>query len=235
MLSPYDWQQSISQRAQYIENRLRSGSPIVGLSIEDGCVLYTYRKNIRKVYEVYDRVMFSAIGQQADVESMRVTSIDFAHQEGYAHSEDDVKIGRLVGFALSGPMKRAFGDLTIAPFVIQALFAELNARQADDLFIWLHYDGDFFIQRNFAVVAGTRDGEERMTAFLSERYKSDMSFDQAFELADAAWRIGADRDVRGGPDEELVAGAYPEVGMLERNVAKVRRFRLLHRDEKLSR
>lgn len=235
MLSPYDWQESISQRAQYIENRLRSGSPIVGLSVDDGCVLYTYRKNIRKVYEVYDRVMFSAIGQQADVESMRVTSIDFAHQEGYAHSEEDVTIGRLVGFALSGPMKRAFGDLTIAPFVIQALFAELNAKQPDDLFIWLHYDGDFVVHRNFAVVAGTRDAEERMTAFLRERYKPDMSLDQAFELADAAWRIGADRDVSGHPDEELLAGAYPEIGILERNVARVRRFKLIQRDEKSAR
>ncbi len=235
MLSPYDWQESISQRAQYIENRIKSGSPIVGLSIDAGCILYTYRKHIRKVYEVYDRMMFSAIGQQADVESMRVTSIDFAHQEGFAHSEDDVTIGRLVGFALSGPMKRAFGDLTVAPFVIHALFAEMNAKPAEDLFIWLHYDGDFVAHRQFAVAAGTRDSEKRMVEFLSSAYRPDLSVEEAFGIADQAWRIGADRDVDGVPDEELLSDAFPEIGFLERNVERVRRFRLIQQDSKHSR
>lgn len=232
MLSPYDWQESITQRAQYIENRLRSGSPIVGLSINEGCILYTYRKNVRKVYEVYDRVMFSAIGQQADVESMRVTSIDFAHQEGYAHSEEDVTIGRLVGFALSGPMKRAFGDLTVAPFVIHALFCEMNAKPEEDLFIWLHYDGDFVAHRQFAVAGGTGPVEQRMRDYLGEKYDPKMKFDEAIRLADAAWRIGADRDGNGQPDDELFRGAYPEIGFLERNVDRVRRFRLIQEEAK---
>jgi hypothetical protein len=34
-------------------------------------------------------------GQQADVEAMRVTAIEFAHQEGYARSESDATIGRV--------------------------------------------------------------------------------------------------------------------------------------------
>ncbi|MDQ2986364.1 MAG: 20S proteasome subunit A/B, partial [Armatimonadota bacterium] len=68
MISPYDWQQSVAQRAQYIETRLRGGSPIVALGIAEGTLVYTYRRQVRKVYEVYDCLMFSAMGQQADVE-----------------------------------------------------------------------------------------------------------------------------------------------------------------------
>ncbi len=227
MLSPYDWQESILQRAQYIENRLKGGSPIVGLSIESGVLLYTYRRHVRKVYEIYDRLMFSAIGQQADVESLRISAIDFAHQEGYQRAEDDVTIGRLVGFALSSPLKRAFGDISMAPFVIHALFAELNASVEDDIFISLNYDGDFAAHRNIAVAAGSPDIEQKMLDYLSSKYKPTMSLDAAAALADDAWKIGVDRDSNGEPDSELLNGARPEMGLLERGVKRERKFRLL--------
>lgn len=227
MLSPYDWQESILQRAQYIENRLKGGSPIVGLSIDSGVLLYTYRRHVRKVYEVYDRLMFSAIGQQADVESLRITAIDFAHQEGYQRAEEDVTIGRLVGFALSSPLKKAFGDISVAPFVVHALFAELNTKVEDDMFLSLNYDGDFSASRRFAVAAGSQEMEQKMSAHIEKSYKPSMSLDVAAALADEAWKIGADRDGNGEPDPELLREARPEIGLLERGVTRERKFRLL--------
>jgi proteasome alpha subunit len=224
VLSPYDWQESVSQRAQYIENRLKGGSPIVGLAIEEGTLLYTYRRHVRKIYEIYDRLMFSAIGQQADVEAMRVTAIDFAHQEGFARSESDVTIGRVVGFALSSPLKRAFGDVTTAPFVIHALFAEMADAPKNDLFMTLVYDGDFTAHRNYAVAAGTLDAEKRMIEVLKAEYRADMSQAEALQLADKAWRIGADLDANGEPDPELLEGSHPEIGFLDRASNRERRF-----------
>lgn len=224
MLSPYDWQESVTQRAQYIENRLKGGSPIVGLSVDHGVILYTYRRQVRKVYEIYDRLMFSAIGQQADVESLRITAIDFAHQEGFARSEADVTIGRVVGFALSSPLKRAFGDITTAPFVVHALFAEMGASSADDLFMNLVYDGDFTAYRHFAVAAGTVEAEDRMVDMLAGEYKLGLSLEAAIELADRVWQVGADLDSSGDADDAIRLGAHPEIGILEREIPRERRF-----------
>lgn len=227
MISPYDWQESVSQRAQYIENRLRGGSPIVGIAIKEGTLLYTYRRHVRKVYELYDCLMFSAMGQQADVENLRVTAVDFAHQEGFARSEADVTIGRVVGFALSNPMKRAFGDITAAPFVIQALFAEMHSNVEDDLFFNLQYDGDFEAKRNFSVAAGTRETEKRMRDDLEASYSANMKLDDALKLADKIWRIGADVDENGEPDPNLLNEARPEAGFLDRQTDNERKFRLI--------
>jgi len=227
VISPYDWQQSVAQRAQYIESRLRGGSPIVGMAIEAGTLLYTYRRHVRKVYEVYDCLMFSAMGQQADVENLRLTAVDFAHQEGFARSEADVTIGRVVGFSLSNPMKRAFGDISSAPFVVLALFAEMNQLPAEDLFFTLHYDGDFEMARNYSAAAGTRQAEERMEAILREKYSPTLSLEAAQELADEVWRVGADVDNNGEPDPALVENARPECGFLGRTTENQRKFRLL--------
>lgn len=227
MISPYDWQEGIAQRAQYTENRLRGGSPIVGMSLDCGVLLYTYRRHVRKVYEVYDRLMFAAMGQQADVENMRLTAVDFAHSEGFARSEADVTIGRVVGFALSNPMKRAFGDISSAPYVIYALFAEMHDKPADDLFFRLRYDGDFENQHGVAVAAGTVDAEKRMCARLDSGFKHDLSLEKAMELADEVWRIGADVDGNGEPDANLLADSRPEAGLLDRNSPHERKFRLI--------
>ncbi len=106
MLTPYDFQENLQQRAQYIRNRLRAGSPVIGISYDNGVLLLALKRRGRKVYEVYDRLMFSAIGNQADVENLRLAAIDFAHQEGFVRSPDDVTIQRVVGFALSPALKR---------------------------------------------------------------------------------------------------------------------------------
>src|SRR3569832_2774998 len=100
MFTPYDWQEGIGNRAQYIEAKLAQGAPVVAVSLEDGILVFTYRRQARKIYEVYDRLIFAGIGQQSDVEALRMAAVDFASQEGYNRSEQDVTIQR-VATALS--------------------------------------------------------------------------------------------------------------------------------------
>ena len=110
MYSPYDFNQSIAHRAEYVEERLKGGAPVVAISYDGGILLFTVKRTQRKIFEIYDKLMYSAIGNQADVEAVRLASIDFAHQEGFTRSPDDVSVQRLVGFAISPPIKRSFGD-----------------------------------------------------------------------------------------------------------------------------
>jgi len=61
MITPYDWQEGIGNRAQYIEGKLKLGSPVLAVSIEAGIVAFTMRRQTRKIFEVYDRLLFSAV------------------------------------------------------------------------------------------------------------------------------------------------------------------------------
>jgi proteasome alpha subunit len=244
MYSPYDWNQAIQHRSDYIDQRLRDGSPVVGLSLPEGQLLFTVRRAQRKVFDIYDRLMFSAIGSQSDVESIRLAAVDVAHQEGYARSPDDVTAQRIVGLRISPAVRRAFGDQFATPVVIRAIFAELGERQEDDQFFMLNYDGDFSVSTRYAVVAGNRRAEERMVELLERALGMVSGVPQAIRLAAEAWGTGVqairhlDEEEDGAPAldlaallrEEIPVGTV-EIGFLERQTTRENRFRLFRPDE----
>ena len=45
---PYRWVEAISNRREYIENELATGSPTIGLSFSDGILLLTFGRDRRK-------------------------------------------------------------------------------------------------------------------------------------------------------------------------------------------
>lgn len=252
MYTPFDINEAIGHRKDYVEERLRSGSPIVGLRYAEGLLLLTVRRTQRKIFEVYDRQMFSGIGKQSDIENVRLASIQNMHQEGFERSPDDVSVQRLVGFALSPSLKKAFGDPMYEPIVIRALFAELGRTSAGDSFFSLNYDGEFQALKDVGVVAGTQTAEDAMLERLSDLNAS-ISREEALQRALSAWAIGAREALRrqlGGVKEEEDEGINPlreldgveadqvflrdelkngtvEVGLLERRTNREGRFRLL--------
>lgn len=246
--TPYDWNQSVLTRMEYIEERLRDGSPVVGLSIPDGVLLLSLRRTQRKVYEIYDRLIFGGIGNQSDIETMRNAAIDFAHQEGFQRSPDDVTAQRLVGSVLSPALKKAFGDPFTAPFVFRGLFAELGDRQELDSFFALNFDGEFKNERRFSVVGPSLDAENRMVELLHANWEGAQDRESAVRLGLEAWatgRIHARRVTFGRTEEdeeveiqtvaqvlkEEIAQGTVEIGLLERHTARESKFRLLRPDE----
>ena len=252
VFSPYDYNEAERHRRDNVEDKLREGSPIVGVSFDAGLLLLTVRQSQRKIFEVYDRLIYSAIGHQADVEAIRVGSINFAHQEGFDRSPDDVTVQRLVGFQLSPPLKRLFGDQFNAPAIVRALFGELGAAPADDAFFVLNYDGDFSQSHGFAAIAGSHEAEDRMVLWLMG-VGPETSREQAIERALKAWavgaitsrrpRIAAEEDVPDplldNDEEQQIAGflrdelklAQVEVGILDRFTSRESKFRLLGNDD----
>jgi len=210
------------------------------------------KRTQRKIFEIYDKLIYSAIGNQADVEAVRLTAIDFAHQEGFTRSPDDVSVQRLVGFAISPPLKRSFGDTFNTPNVLRALFAEIGNTPQTDIFFVLNYDGEFTTHKNFAVVAGSEAAEDAMQKVLEEN-TSTPTLQEALSRAANAWRIGSRdysrRDEEDNSDDEsenastresetetdtlaeaLKHGAI-EAAVLERNTPRESKFRLLREDE----
>jgi 20S proteasome, alpha and beta subunits len=184
--SLYDWNQSLQQRNEYVEDRLKDGSPVVAVSYDDGILMLSLRPGQqRKVYEVYDRLMLGALGKQSDIESLRIAAIDTAHREGFERSPDDVSIQRLVGFALSPAIKRVYNDQSAIPLTLRIVFAEMNRTPDEDHFFVMGYDGEFAPHNRHAVVAGTPYAEEQAEAVLAEA--APKTLDEALRAALNAW------------------------------------------------
>ena len=189
--SPYEWNESINQRNDYIEDKLKEGSPVVALSYDNGILLLTLRRAQRKIYEIYDRLVFSAIGNQSDIESIRTGAIDIAHREGFTRSPDDVSIQRIVGFAVSPSIKKIYADPFAAPVVLRALFAELGKKPVDDQIFIVSYDGEFTSNRKMAAIGGTPYAESQMLDHVKSAFSGGMpTLDDAIKSSIFAWGIG---------------------------------------------
>jgi proteasome alpha subunit len=246
MVTPYDFNESVQQRAEYAEERLRAGSPVVGLKYRDGLLLLSARRTQRKVFEIYDRLMMSGMGNQADVEAIRIAALDFSHQEGFARSPDDVTVNRIVGFALSPGLKKAFGDSWNAPMAFRGVFAEMGVTPEHDSFATLNYDGDFSFFSAFAVAGGTSEAEGAMRDHLRE-VGVELDLMAAVSAAKDAWALGRMRaqqpdnirneeepdevpDLAASLDDQLATMTL-EAAVLDRTSLQESKFRLLGPDE----
>lgn len=186
MLTPYDWQEAIGNRASFIEGRLAVGAPVLALSIGEGIVMFTYRRYTNKIFEIYDNLAFSAIGQQSDIETLRMAAIDFAHQEGFNRSENDVTIRRVVS-TLSTPIKRGFADFSSPPFIFRGLFAELGDKAATDTYAVLDYEGEFKTHRNWAFLVGSEEFVDSLRSEMTKLHAANLKATDAKNKLKALW------------------------------------------------
>ena len=222
MITPYDWQEGIGNRAQYIEGKLQHGSPVLAVSLNAGILIYTRRRQSRKVFEIYDRLAFSAIGQQSDVEALRSAAVEFAHQEGYNRSEQDVTIQRVVT-ALSAPVKKAFADFSSGPLVARSVFAEIGDSVDGDIYFILNYDGDYHQTKRAAAVAGTPELQEQAEGSLAEISANTNPQDAASTLAEVWESTFESADM----DAKELSALVAECMLVERDTQREDRFRLL--------
>src|SRR6201987_6109469 len=131
---PYRWVEAISNRREYIENELASGSPTVGLSFKEGILLLTFGRDRRKIFEIYDRIAMGGIGHPGDIERLRMLAIELASTEGFTRSAADVSLRRMVNYSFSPTLKQAFEQIYGAPYLARLLFAELGDDADLDLF-----------------------------------------------------------------------------------------------------
>ncbi|MBS1724453.1 MAG: hypothetical protein JSS66_16035 [Armatimonadetes bacterium] len=223
MITPYDWQEAVGHRAQFIESRIAAGIPVVAVTCDEGIVAGTFKRQSRKLFEVYDRLMYSAIGQQSDIESLRVAAVDFAHREGYQRSEQDVTIQRVVT-AISQPIKDAFANFQVAPLVAKAIFMEVGETAADDKFYIIDYDGDYTIDHGAGCLAGLHEIEAELETALTELKTGNR---RPKDIAQRLEKILAKTIAAHSDDGEVMSGLVFEAALLARNRVGDRRFRLL--------
>jgi len=248
---PYRWVEAIANRAEYIETQLASGSPIVALGYRDGILFLTLGKTRQKLFEVYDRIAMGAIGHPGDIERLRMTAIELASTEGFTRSAADVSLRRLAHYSLSPVLKTAFEQVYGAPSLARLLFAEIGAKQDDDLFLRLDYDGAIatnsatFAQtrQDFGALSGTKQSTELMEKYLAAEHSPGATFERVWKLSLDTWIVGhlalGDEGVNELPGREKILAARKErlraagieAAVLDRGDRSAIRYRTLDETE----
>jgi proteasome alpha subunit len=221
---PYRWLEAIGNRREYIRDQLKGGTPVFACSRPEGILLVGVGQGMSKVFEIYDRHGFAALGHPVDIEKIRQAAIEAAHLEGFNRSARDVTLRRLIGFALSTTLKNAFEQIYSPPIIVESIFAELGESQHEDVLVRVHFDGNHKYTSDGLVVAHTDGkGEEEAAAWLRQHVKADDSLARVMNLCLTAWRALVDAK----PFAELQPSSEPvfsangktvEVALLDRKL-----------------
>lgn len=186
---PYRWLEAIGNRREYIRDQLKGGTPVFAISRPEGIFLFGIGQGMSKVFEIYDRHAFTALGHPVDIEKIRQSAIEAAHLEGFNRSTDDVTLRRLIGFALSPFLKSSFEQIFSPPLMVEAIFAELGDTQPEDVLVRLHYDGHHHWETSGVVVAHTDPKREKEAQdWLVQQMGSAGDLQSVASNCLAAWR-----------------------------------------------
>jgi proteasome alpha subunit len=235
---PYRWLETIANRREYVVDQLKSASPVFGVSLPAGLLLFGVGTGRSKVFEVFDRHALAGLGHPADIEKVRQTAIDTAHLEAFNRAPEDVSLRRLVAFGLSPLLKNQFEQIYSAPFLGEFLFAELGAQPAQDVLVRLHYDGSFLVHQGGAVVAASQPaGEAAAQLWLQEALAGQAEPSAVVDrLLQAWWCLSENRsfthdlppaEERRAQARQAVLGKTVELGWLARQSPAQARFRAL--------
>ncbi len=209
---PYRWVEAISNRREYIEHQLATGSPIAALTYNDGILFLTLSRERQKIFEIYDRIAMGVIGHPGDIERLRMAAIEVASTEGFTRSTSDVSLRRLATYSLSPALKTAFEQVYGAPYLARMLFAELGRKNERNLFIRIDYDGSIHTNggshlrtfEDFGVISGTTASTNAMEKFLRTHNFADGDLANALSVALDTWTVG-NLTLGEEPREELPA------------------------------
>ncbi len=246
---PYRWIEAIQDRRDYIEDQLRPGSPVVGITYNEGMLLLTIGKGQRKIFEVHDRIALSAIGHPADIERLRMLVTDTASVQGFQNATEDVNLHRLTNYVLAHTFKQAFESIVGEAYIIKMLLAELGSTPEKNLFTAINFDGIVRTDTKFAVIGGTEVIETGMQNYLANApADADTDLTAAIRLSLETWAVGKGLSTREPEETDLeetqmdttqmyeVVDAAREDGEIQAGVLKITqqgtsKFRLLNSQE----
>ncbi len=222
---PYRWLEAIGNRREYIREQLKGGTPVFAVSRPTGILLLGVGHGHSKVFEIYNRHGFAALGHPVDIEKVRQSAIEAAHLEGFTRSPKDVTLRRLISFALSPSFKNSFEQIFSPPLIVEAVFAELGESPEQDVLVRLHFDGNHRYETSGVLVACSDPKvEEDATRWLQEHLRAKDSLDQVASACLTAWQAVTEGKTFAElalPSEPLlsISGKTVEAGWLDRQRA----------------
>jgi len=221
---PYRWLEAIGNRREYIRDQMKGGTPVFALSRPEGILLIGIGQGQSKIFEIYDRHGFAALGHPVDIERIRQAAIEAAHVEGFNRSSKDVTLRRLISFALSTTLKNGFEQIFSPPFIVESIFAELGAVPASDVLVRVHYDGNHHYETSGVLVAHVDPKKEAEAAdWLRKNLKPEHSLKEAASLCLTAWQVLVDNQPFADlavPEQPVlsIAGKTVEAALLDRKM-----------------
>jgi len=228
---PYRWLEAIGNRREYIRDQLKGATPVFALSRPEGILLLGVGQGQSKVFEIYDRHGFAALGHPVDIEKIRQAAIEAAHLEGFNRSSKDVTLRRLISFALSTTLKNGFEQIFSPPIMVEAIFAEVGEAIAQDVLVRVHYDGTHHYETSGVLVAHSNPKQEdEAAAWVRTNIKAKDSLAQVASICLTAWQAMADEktfsDLK-APDDPMVKieGKTVEAALLDRKLTGTVHYR----------
>ena len=230
---PYRWLEAIGNRREYIRDQLKGATPVFALSRPEGILLLGVGQGQSKIFEIYDRHGFCALGHPVDIEKIRQAAIEAAHIEGFNRSPKDVTLRRLISFALSTTLKNSFEQIFSPPIMVESIFAEVSETPAQDILVRVHYDGNHHYETSGVLVAHSdQKKEEEAAGWIRSTIKAKDSLAQAASLCLTAWQALADdkgfADLK-SPEEPAIKieGKSVEAALLDRKLNGSVQYRAL--------
>src|SRR5216684_3257818 len=186
---PYRWLEAIGNRREYIRDQLKGGTPVFAFSRPEGILLLGVGHGSSKIFEIYDRHAFAALGHPVDIEKVRQAAIEAAHMEGFNRSSRDVTLRRLISFSLSATLKNSFEQIFSPPLMVEAIFAELGETSAEDALVRVHYDGNHHYETSGLLLAHSDPKkEEEAAGWLRQVLKPSDSLTKVASACLTAWQ-----------------------------------------------
>lgn len=186
---PYRFAEAVANRRDYIEDQLQGGSPVVGVTYEDGILLLTLGRGQQKLYETYDRIAMGSVGHPTDIEKLRQAAVDLASVVGFNYSDADVTLQQIVHFGLGPAVKGSFDDIIRSPYIARILLAELDGGHGSS-FYTVDYDGSFATHDTCAAIGGSQEADRAMAQKLEGAHQPDAALSAALETALRVWSAG---------------------------------------------
>ncbi|MCC7373798.1 MAG: hypothetical protein IT581_04015 [Verrucomicrobiales bacterium] len=225
---PYRWLEAVQNRREYVETRLKGGSPAFAVSRREGVLLFAIGTGQSKVFEIHDRHALAGLGHPADLERVRQSIIDAAHLEAFTRAAEDVSLRRLVSFGLGPLFKTAFEQIYAPPIIARLVLAEVGDSPDVDQLMRLDFDGTFTNGAGFVAVSDDPAHGSALEVWLSNHLDPAMALpDVAALLYRAALHDGEGAPENSGPLPELPAGRRVEAALLQRQAPRAARYRAL--------
>lgn len=192
---PYRWLEAIKNRREYIRDQIKGGTPVFAISRPEGILLLGLGQGQSKVFEIYDRHGFAALGHPVDIEKVRQSAIEAAHLEGFNRSSQDVTLRRLISFSLSTTLKSSFEQIFSPPLMVECIFAEMASVASHDVLVRVHFDGNHRYETDHVAIAHSNHQQELVAAsWIKSKLKRDDSLARTTSICITAWKALMDNE-----------------------------------------
>ncbi|MCH7231544.1 proteasome subunit alpha [Glycomyces sp. L485] len=201
-------EQIMRDRSEYARKNIARGRNVVVLSCADGVLFVAENVStaLHKLYELYDRIGFAAVGKYNELENLRTAGVRMADLRGYSYDRRDVTAASLAK-AYAQTLGSIFTEQT-KPFEVEICVAGVGSAPEDDELYRLTFDGSILDEPGYLAMGGQAD---QLVEVLKVGHDFNAPLADAFALALSALTSGGDN----GSRRELTTDVM-EVAMLER-------------------